>query len=48
METLLVRVMFSRRVGWKGFGLLCLANEICIAMAIYAMILYDRAHPPEA
>ena len=48
LEMLLLRLIFSRIVGWKGFGLLCLANEICIAVAIYAMILYDRAHPPEA
>ena len=45
LETLLVRVIFSRRVGRKGYGLLCLADEMCIVVAIYAMILYDRHIP---
>ena len=45
LETLLVRVIFSRRVGRNGYGLLCLANAICMAAAIYAMILYARGHP---
>ena len=48
LETLLVRLVYARRVGRKGYWLLCLANEVCIVAAIYALILYNRAHPAEA
>jgi hypothetical protein len=48
LETLVVRLAHSRRIGRTGYWLLCLANEVCIVIAIYAVILYDRAHPAQA
>ena len=48
LETWLVRLAYSRRIGRKGYWLLCVANEVCIGVAAYALILYDRAHPPQA
>ena len=43
LETLLVRRACSRKVGRKGYWLLCLANGVCIAVAIYALFVYVRA-----
>ena len=48
LETSLVRLAYSRRIGQKGYWLLWLANEVCIVVAVYALILYDRTHPVEA
>ncbi len=48
LETLLVGFAFSRRIGRKGYWLVTLANAVCITIAIFALILYDRAHPVEA
>ncbi len=45
LETLLLRFAYARRIGRRGYWLLCAANGICITVAIYAFILYDRAHP---
>jgi len=43
LETLAVRSVFSRRIGRKGYWLLCLANAICLAVAMYVLIV--SAHP---
>lgn len=45
LETLAVRLAFSRRIGRKGYWVLFLGNAICLAVAMYVLILLASAHP---
>jgi len=40
LETMTLRYAFKRKIGKKGFWLLCLANTISIGMAFYSIVIY--------
>jgi|HubBroStandDraft_6_1064221.scaffolds.fasta_scaffold27097_3 hypothetical protein len=48
IEALVLHSFFAQRISPKAFCLLCTANAICMAGAIYGMYRYALAHPPEA
>jgi hypothetical protein len=48
IEALVLRFVCTKRISPKAFSLLCTANAICVAGALYWMYKYALAHPPEA
>jgi hypothetical protein len=48
IEALVLHFFFAKRINPKAFCLLCTANAICLAGALYGMYGFALAHPPEA
>lgn len=48
IDALVLRIVFTKRINPGTFSLLCMANAICMAGAIYGTHKYVLAHPPQA
>ena len=47
-DVLLLRLLFSNRLGHKSILCLTVMNAACLAIACYQTMIYADAHPPEA